>query len=263
MAITNTSAAPLVVDVFSLSDLDVGGSTSGYLTNVSWGDIRSQYTEQDATTLPGLEFYCPDADRVQVDPYLTTTPGRLPFLLTNTTVDDLAGWNGTFGPGDHNGAFQWQRTIAPSATETFTVYVAMTSARLLQSLYGTAGAGSTGLPAIGARERASVDPTTAVARGFDVQLTGALPFAPSILLTNFAQSALVLQGIQVWVDPIGAATTFVLADAVGGAAVTINLPPVGALYGIALNHQFIVLDSGSANGLASYTQGLAQTIGSW
>ena len=263
MAITNTSGSPLVIDLFALSDLDVGGSTTGYLTNVSWGDIRSQYTEQQAAAVHALEFYCPDADRVQVDPYLTTTPGRLPFLLTDTALDDLAGWNGTFGPGDHNGAFQWQRTIAPSATATLTVYVAMTGQKPVQTLYGTAGAGATGLPTIDTSERAIVDGSGAVPRSFDVKLGNAMPLTGAFLVINFAQAALVVQGISVWVDPVGAATLFTIVGPSGNAAVTFNLPANATLYGVPLNHQFIVLDPAGVGGLASWTPGLHQQIGTW
>jgi hypothetical protein len=263
MVIGNLTPNSLTIDLFSLSDLDVGGSSSGYLTNVSWGNIRSQYTEQQNTALPGLEFYCPDADAVQVDPYLTTTPGRLPFLLTNTTIDDLAGWNGTFGPGDHNGAFQWHRTLLPSGSLSFTVYVAMTSQRPLQSIYGTAGAGSAGLPTIGTSERAIVDPTASTPRSFDVQLGNAVPFAAAFLLMNFGAAALTVQGLQVWVDPIGAATQFRLTNGAGTAAVTIPLPPIASLNGLPLHDQWFVLDAGGVGGLAAYTHGLAQTIGSW
>jgi len=263
MALTNTSANPLVVDLFALSDLDVGGSTTGYLTNVTYGNIRSQYTEQQAAAVHALEFYCADADRVQVDPYLTTTPGRLPYLLTNTTRDDLAGWNGSFGPGDHNGAFQWQRTLAPNATSSHTVYIAMTGQKPLQSLYGSAGAGSLGLPTIGTSERAIVDPTAAVPRSFDVQLSNALPSTIAFLVVNFTQASLVVQGLSVWVDPVGAATLLALVDNVGNAAVTIQMPPDGSLYGVPLNHQYFVLDGAGVGGLASYTQGLAQQIGTW
>ncbi len=263
MSVTNLTANPLTIDVFSLSDLDVGGSSSGYLTNLSWGNLRSQYTEQQNTTLPGLEYYCPDADRVQVDPYLTTTPGRLPYLLTNNTVDDLSGWSGTFGPGDHNGAFQWHRVLPPSGVANFTVYVAMTTQRPLQSLYGTAGAGTPGLPVIGTSERAMLDPTASTVRSFDVQLSGALPGAPAVLMTNFAQAALTIAGLQVWVDPNGAPTLFRLTDAAGAAATTIAVPPDPTFYGLSLRHQWFVLDAGGAGGLAAWTQGLSQSIGSW
>lgn len=263
MAISNTSANPLVIDIFTLSDLDVGGSSVGYLTNVSWGNIRSQYTEQQAAAVHALEFYCPDADAVQVDDYLISTPGRLPFLLTNTTVDNLSGWNGTYGPGDHNGAFQWHRTIQPNQTMTFTAYVAMTGRKPLQSLYGSAGAGTAGLPTIRASERAIVDPTNAVPRSFDVQLGNALSSSAAFLLSNFTQASLTIAGLSVWVDPNGAPTRFVLVDGTGNAALTFVVPPSGSLYGLTLNHQYFVLDSGGVGGLASFTQGLNQMIGSW
>jgi hypothetical protein len=263
MSITNISGSPLTIDIFTLSDLDVGGSSVGYLTNVSWGNVRSQYTEQQGAAVHALEFYCPDADAVQVDDYLTTTPGRLPYLLTNTTVDNLSGWSGTYGPGDHNGAFQWHRTIAPNQTMTFTAYIAMTGHKPLQSLYGTAGAGTPGLPTIRTSERAIVDPTNAVPRSFDVQLGNARPLSAAFLLSNFTQASTTIAGLSVWVDPNGAFTRFALVDSSGNAALTFGVPPIGSLYGLTLDHQYFVLDSGGVGGLAAFTQGLFQQIGSW
>jgi uncharacterized membrane protein len=139
----------------------------------------------------------------------------------------------------------------------------MTGQKPQQSLYGTAGAGTTGLPTIGTSERAIIDPTAAVPRSFDVQLGNALPLTAAFLLTNFTQASLVVQGISVWVDPTAASTLLALVDPAGKAAVTLAMPPNGSLYGVPLNHQYIVLDPAGANGFASWTQGLAQTIGTW
>lgn len=263
MQLTSLVTGPLTVDLFSLSDLEAGGSTSLYATNVAWGDIHSQYAEVNASTLPGIEFYCPDADQVQVDVFGPSTPGRLPYILSNGTVDNLTGWNGVFGPADHNGAFQWHRTIPPLGTSSFTVYVALTGNRPLQSVYGTAGAGTAGLPTIDTDERAIVDPTGATPRGFAVELGNALPSTGAVLITNFTQVAQVYQGIQFWVDPLAAVGRIVITDSTGAARAPIALPPWGSLYGLELDHQFVVFDSAGPNGFASWTQGLSQHIGSW
>ncbi|MCA8963377.1 MAG: hypothetical protein KDC48_00745 [Planctomycetes bacterium] len=85
----------------------------------------------------------------------------------------------------------------------------------------------------------------------------------AVLMTNFASTLQFVQGIHVWVDPIGAPTQFRLTDSAGRASVTLALPPNGALYGLQLYHQFFVLDPGGNGGLAAWTQGLSQTIGSW
>ncbi|MCA8953624.1 MAG: hypothetical protein KDE27_29195 [Planctomycetes bacterium] len=264
MTLANLTNSPLVIDLFSISDLEAGGSSSPYFNNnVAWGNERSQYAEVANSTLPGVEFYCPDADQVQVDVYGPSTPGRLPYILSNGTVDDLTGWNGVFGPADHNGAFQWHRTIPALGTAAFTVFVAMTGNRPMQAPYGTAGAGTPGLPTIDTSERPIVDPTGTVARGFDMELRNALAGTAALLVTNFAQSSTTYQGISIWVDPNAAATRLVLTDAAGAADVTIALPPLASLYGVPLNHQFFVIDSGGPSGFAAWTSGLSQQIGTW
>ena len=263
MTLTNLTASPLTIDLFSLSDLEVGGSFSGFATNVAWGDLRSQYAEQQGVNGSGIEYYCPDADQVQVNVFGPSTPGALPFLLSNSTVDDLAGWNGTFGPGDNNGAFQWHRTIPASGQMTFTVYVAITSQRPIQSLYGNAGAGAPGLPTIQANERALVDPTNLVARSYSVDLAGALPASIALLASSLASAAIVLPDLEIYVDPSAFVTTVAAIDASGAASATVGLPNDPALNGVSVYHQYFVLDTAAVNGLLAWTPGLQQQIGSW
>lgn len=264
MSVTNLNNAPLQLEMFSIADLEAGGSAAPYFNNnVCWGNVRSQYAEVATNTPHGIEYYCPDADQVQVDVYGPSTAGRLPFILSNNVVDNLQGWSGTFGPADHNGAFQWHRTIPPQGSSAFTVFVALTSQRSLQANYGTAGAGTSGVATISSSERAIVVPTGAVARSFDVRLRNALPSAPAVLVTGFLQSSLVVQGINLLVDPNSSVTQFVLTSAGGAADMTIALPPWAALYGLQLNHQYLILDGGGPSALAAWTDGLSQSIGTW
>lgn len=264
MEITNLTASPLTIDLFSLSDLEVGGSTSGYAFNVAWGDVHSQYCEQQgAPAEAGVEYYCPDADRVQIDTYSPTTPGHLPYLLTNAIVDDLAGWNGTYGPGDHNGAFQWHRTIPAASKLPFTVFVAILSKKPAQSAYGTAGAGAPGLPTISTSERAIIDPTSVVARGYDVLLANALPSSIALLASSLTTAAIVLPDLEIYVDPASALTSVALIDANGHASSPIALPNDPSLFGVSVYHQFFVIDTAASNGLLAWTGGLQQQIGTW
>jgi hypothetical protein len=184
-------------------------------------------------------------------------------MLLNATVDNLTGWSGSMLNNDWNGAFQWSRTLPPSGSATFTSFLAVITSRPLESLYGTAGAGTPGLPTIAGSARAITVPTAVVPRSFDVVLGNALPGALSVLVTNFTQAALTINGLQVFVEPAGAATSFGLTNASGGDSQTFQVPGSATLAGLQLNHQYFVLDSGGVGGFASYTQGLAQTLGSW
>jgi hypothetical protein len=260
LVVTNTSAAPLTIDIFAYADIDTNGSN---VANDCYGNDRSQYVERTASLTAASEYYCDGADATMVTPWLTTTAGALPFLLSNTTVDNLTGWTGTLLNADCNGAFQWNRTIAPNASETYTTYLAVINPRPLESLYGSAGAGTPGLPTIRASERAITVPGAIVPRSFAIQLGNAVPTSLSVLVANFTQAALVVNGLQVWVDPIGAVTLFGLTDGSGADSRTFGVPGSATFAGLTLNHQYFVLDAGGVGGFASYTQGLAQTVGRW
>lgn len=259
MSITNTTNAPLAIDMFSYVDIDTNGSN---VANDCFGDGRSQYVERQASLTYQGEFYCPDADTSMVTAWLTTTPGMLPFILTNTTLDNLTAFPGTLLNADCAGAFQWTRTIPANGTMNFTSYVAVMSARPLQSLYGTAGPGTPGLPVIGASARAIVAPAVGL-RSFQVTLSNARATSLAVLISNFTQAALPLAGLQIWVDPNGAATFLGVTSATGTHFQTFNVPPLAGLVGLNLKHQFLVSDPGGVAGFASYTQGLAQTLGGW
>lgn len=263
MTLTNLTTSPLAIDMFSLSDLEAGGSVVGFSTNVSWGGLRSQYTEQQNSTGPGIEYYCPDADAVQVDVYGPTIVGRLPYVLTNSTVDNLTGWSGTFGPGDHNGAFQWTRVIAPQAAQSFTVYSAITTLRPAQVLYGVPGAGAPGFPQIRTDERAILDPTLATVRGYDVQLVGALPNTIAIFAASLTSALIVTPALGIYVDPATALTYAMVTDSTGGVSSHIGLPPNPALVGISVYHQYFAFDAASPGAFLSWTRGLEQRLGSW
>lgn len=262
MQLTNLTASSLTLDLFSLADLQAGGP-GGSAGDLAWGGPRSQYVEVLAGASTGVEYYCANADLAQVDDFAAATPGVLPSLLSDGSADDLSGWSGASGPGDHVGAYQWHRRLPAGGSETFRVYVAITSQRPQQQLYGNGGAGSAGLPLISTSERALLDPSGAEPRGYEVLLRDALPFSFAVIATSSAAAALVLPGLEVYVDPATLVTTVVSTDDFGNAVMPIALPNNPALNGVAVFHQGFVLDGGAANGLLSWTLGLEQTIGSW
>jgi hypothetical protein len=255
MTVTNISANPLTIDVFAYTDFDMAGSTS----NIADGNHRSHYVERVGFA-PGGEFMAMNPDATLVTLWQTTTAGSLPFVLTNTAVDNLPGWSGAFGPADYNGAYQWSRTIPPGGRELFKVYLALLDCTPEEGLYGNAGAGTPGLPAIAASERAIRRP---FARSFDVTLSNGLPGALCVLVTNFNPAALVIAGLEVWVDPVGAASFFSFVDPAGRRPKTFVVPSGLPLCGVTLHHQFFVIDPAGVGGLAAYTGGLSQVIGSW
>jgi hypothetical protein len=117
LAMTNTTGAPVEVNVFHMVDPDVGGSAAGdTAVRLPDGLIRTT----DAAAMVDYEATGADAYRVAAFNSTTDVAGD----LSNGTVSDFANTGLPFGPGDVTAGHQWtDRTIPPGATRTFPVRV--------------------------------------------------------------------------------------------------------------------------------------------
>lgn len=186
MTITNLDAVnPITLDVFAYADFDHGGST----LNNGYGDGQSQYVFRPTFT-PGVEFYAADADRHQVSPWQTTTAGALPFVLTNTAVENLSNaWSAMpFVSADYNGAYQWTKTIPASGNAVCTAYLGITANAVASmpviTTYGPSCSGTAGAPVISQNQEAMVT-TGGEPRQFKINLTNGPPSAAGLLLQAF------------------------------------------------------------------------------
>jgi hypothetical protein len=251
MAVTNSSAAPLTLSLVSYTDFDVGGTSN----NVR-GGLDSQVF-QNTTPAMSAEFFAIGNTAAAV-----LAPATLLAGLTGTTVYDLPGWPGTFGPGNAAGAVQWSNIqLAPNQAVTMSDYLAIHSVRPQLVYYGTALAGSSGTPTIGISEFFVQDGLAP--RTIDWTLTNGVPNFISALLVNLAQGNTTLAGLQVQVNLTGAAVVFATPNNQGQASVPLTVPPTPSFAGVTLYGQWFVADSSTPNGIASYSNGLQVVLGHW
>lgn len=266
MTITNLDAVnPLTIDVFAYADLDTAGNCC---PNSAFGDGKSHYVER-LTFTPGAEFFCADADRTQVSPWQTATAGSLPFVLTNTTVENLSNaWNPVPFSDDYNGAFQWTRTIPPSGSSSFVVYLGVTAnattSMPVSAIYGVSCAGIGGPPAISQNQMAMIQ-TGSVPRSIEIRLSNALPNVPALLLQSFNSGNSVLVGLTIHVDMTALFESFYLTTGGGAATQTVSVPPNPSLLNVSLYSEWLSADPTSvcSPGLAVHTSGLQTRVGGW
>jgi hypothetical protein len=144
LAMTNTTGAPVEVNVFHMVDADVGGSAAGdSAVKLPDGLIRTT----DATNAAAMvDYEATGADAHQVLAFNASTD--VAAGLSNLTVSDFANTGLPFGPGDVTAGRQWaDRTIPAGTTRTFSVRVgsndAMTTATTVTSSLNPSTVGGT------------------------------------------------------------------------------------------------------------------------
>ncbi len=253
MQITNLSnTTPLTIDLFAYTDFDVAGSG----TDLALGGLTSQVVVDQTNTILAGEFRGTNVSAAQVGAFATVRT-----LLTNTTVDNLAGWSGNFGPGDYTGAYQWSITVGPATNLQVHCQLATMSCRPDVRTYGTGAAGSNGVPTIRGVEYPVQDGQSP--SQLNTLLENGAANSLALHLLNLAQGNSTLAGLQIWVDLNGAAVSFAQTDGAGRSRYALTLPPSPSFCGGSLYGQWLVLDPGGVGGLASHTGGLQQTIGGW
>jgi len=143
LVLTNLNeTAPLSIDLFNMTDLDVGGTTENDVAALVTPNERLRFTDGVDTA----EYAAAGAAAFLVLPYdnvgITDVAGRLSDLFVNNFD------NSAFpGPGDLTSGFQWTTTIIPpSGSATFVAGIAVNTALTLpagSSTTTTITAGST------------------------------------------------------------------------------------------------------------------------
>ncbi len=247
----NLGVAPLVLDVFAYTDLDVAGSSGN-------DTVTGSLTSHVVTDLTGvtIEVRGLAADRSEVGVYPSVRT-----KLADALVDDLANVLPPF-TGDYTGAFQWQaRTLQPGESRTFTVVFAIETTATRVPVVEHYGHGST--------TQATIDTDTlplqdnSQLRQIGIHLRGAPPNAMCGLLTStFGAAGLPFLGFDMFVDPsppaqFPAATT----TANGEMTYVFPIPPSPYLTGYPLYHQFFFVDPTAPNGVGGSTGGLLTRLG--
>ncbi|MBL8732944.1 MAG: hypothetical protein JNN13_11295 [Planctomycetes bacterium] len=248
----NTTAAPLTVDVFCYTDLDVIG-TSG--DDVCVGNHNSHRVSDPSGVQIELRAIGNDTSMVGAYPSVRT-------LLTNSVVDDLAGPLPPFA-GDYTGAFQWAaRTFQPFEQRTFQVIIAVDTVAAAPPIVENYGHGNGSTFEIHTQTTPLQDNTQV--RGLTVQVKGALPFSEYRIGTCLGSWPALpfIGGIDLWIDP----SLFIglyggLTDANGEASLQFYIPPSPYFAGLAAFHQGLYVDGAAPNGFCYFTPGMMTRVG--
>jgi len=100
LEISNISGAPLPVDFFSYTDLDIDG------TSASDSAVEAAPTQIDVTDVSTAFFLGNQADAYRVDAF-----PNVRNALNDDAIDDFASTGLPFGPGDFAGGYQWGRVV--------------------------------------------------------------------------------------------------------------------------------------------------------
>ena len=256
LSITNTSNAPVTLDLFCFSDLDVGGSSGDVVTvNTSVPNTVSHFV----TDISGMqvEVRCVGSDLSDARAY--------PLIrseLADGDVDNLTGAIAGFA-GDYTGAFQWQnRTLQPFEQRTYQVVFAVDTTANVVPVVEAFGAGNGGTFEIHTEMLPLQD--NSQPRAFAVMTKGALPNAEYRIVTGVATWTPIpfIAGIEFWIDPTALVGVFGgFADANGRAQEVFTIPVSPYLTGFSAYHQGFSVDAAAPNGFAYYTPGMRTKVG--
>ncbi len=254
LTVMNISAAPITVNLFCYTDLDIAGTFGDDLAT----GTGSSHFVTDASGVQ-IEVRALGNDRSDIGPYPTIRD-----VLTNTAVDNLGNNLPPFS-GDYSGAFQWQnRTLQPFEQQTFTVVIAIDTAAAAVPLvvhYGR-GNGSNGeihTQTVPLQDNSAV-------RQLSVELKNAQPnqlYRTVISLAPY-NALPFIGGLDFWVDPfvvIGVWGIGGLTSATGKATEVFQIPPTPYLAGLAVFSQCFYLDFAAPNGFAYFTPGMMMRVG--
>src|SRR5690606_33430942 len=131
LTLMNISNAPLTVDAFGYTDLDVAG-TSG--NDSCTGTTDRHYVTDPSGVQIELRGINAMASDVLAYPVIRTA-------LTDTAVDNLSNALPPF-TGDYTGAFQWMATLQPFEQRTFTIVMAVDTVAAMPPVVEHYGAGN-------------------------------------------------------------------------------------------------------------------------
>jgi hypothetical protein len=251
VTLTNLSAAPVTLDLFAYTDLDIAGTSNN---DVCTGTADTHVVTDLTGVRVEIRGLGSDASEVGAYPAVRNK-------LTNAVVDNLANVLPPFN-GDYTGAFQWSnRTLQPREEISFSVVFAVDTAASRVPEVAHYGAGSTVAAQISTDTVPLQDNSTL--RFLGIHLDGAQPNAPVGLLTNLAPApGLPFSGLNLWVDPTLPATFPIGTTNPQGRTSYVFAIPTGPYFtGLPFYHQYIWLNPQSANGVADFSAGLKTRLG--
>ncbi|MBL8751788.1 MAG: hypothetical protein JNK15_00700 [Planctomycetes bacterium] len=253
VTVMNISAAPVTLDMFCYTDLDLTGSAGD---DIVTGD-NSRHFVTDPTGVQ-IEVRALGNDLSQVAPY-----PQVRTLLTNAAVNNLAGVLPPF-TGDYTGAFQWQgRTLLPFEQKTFQVVFAIDTAATLVPIVENYGYGNGSTFEIHTQTAPLQDNTQP--RVLNVQMKGALPNVEQRTIVGLAPwlpPLPFIPGLEIWCEPIQIIGVFAgYTSATGEAQESFVIPAGPYLTGLNAFFQVFTVDAAAPNGYAYFTPGMRVRIG--
>jgi hypothetical protein len=119
LRITNTSAAPLSMAVFSYADFDLNASSSG--DSATAGGCAQLIRSSDGSTFAEYEAW--GAIHYFVAPFATVRGA-----LADLDIDNFSDTGLPFPAGDATAGYQWNQTVASGATSIFEIELRINSA---------------------------------------------------------------------------------------------------------------------------------------
>jgi hypothetical protein len=254
MTLTNRSNAPVAVDVFCYTDLDVASTSADDVCTLSANPGSHFVTDANGVL---VEVRALDPDISQVDAYPT-----IRTALSNTALDDLTQTVAPF-TGDYTGAFQWQaRTLAPFEQRTFTVAYAVNTPANALPLVEHYGAGNGSTFEIHTQTLPLQD--NSQLRTIACQMKGALPNVEqrTILGLDPWTPQPYIPGLDLWVLPPSIIGVYgFMTSATGTAQEVFFIPPGPYFTGINVYFQVFSVDAAAPNGFAYFSPGMRLRIG--
>jgi hypothetical protein len=249
---TNRSNAPVTIDVFCYTDLDIADT---FGNDVCSGSASSHFVSDPSGVQ--IEVRALGSDRSAVAAYPTIRD-----LLTNSTVDNLPLLPPPF-TGDYSGAFQWQnRTLQPFEQRTFTVALAVDTAATALPLVENYGAGNGHTFEIHTVSLPLQDQTQT--RVISCQMKGALPGVEQRTIVGLDpwQPQPFIPGLDLWVLPASIIAVFGgVTNATGEAFELFVIPPGPYFAGFNVYFQVFSVDAAAPNGYAWFSPGMHMRIG--
>lgn len=258
LTVMNVTNAPLTLDLFCYTDLDVNSTPAN---DVVSGTASSHFVTDPSGV--SIEVRALGNDRSAVAAY-PAIRDQLTNLVTNNLNNALPPFT-----GDYTGAFQWQnRTLQPFEQRSFLVVMAANNTANALPIVEHYGHGN--------GRSFEIDTQTVLLqdnsqpRLFSVRMKGALPNAEHRVVTGFTAIPGGLQvfanfggnGVDLLIDPsafIG--IYFGFTDAQGQAEVLFPVPSTPYLTGLEFFHQAFYVDAAAPNGFAYASAGLRTVIG--
>lgn len=259
MEISNTTAAPIVLNLFHYADFDVC-ATAGTDNAVFVGPPRQIEVTDAACAVRCYHLGCGWTN------YLTAPFGATSAqtLCTNAVIDNLANTGIPFGPADFTNGYQWQDVTIPPGGQPVRFYAGLACDRQIPCCdpatvesYCVAKPGTNGIPRWGNNPLYVCGQT-------ELKVLNGLPgSAVTVFLGGPAMPCLPVPPFgTLAINPL--ATTFGMPafNAAGVSSVCLEVPWNPAFCGAQLTMQAFFGDPGAAGFPLAHTDGCKFTIGS-